>query len=373
MTNVTEKTPPASDPVKSRDSGLELFRIFLMLLVIAHHYVVHSGIMDVASDAPFSFASVCVAAIGAWGKTAINGYVLITGYFMCRSRFKARKFFALLLEAQFYGIILYFVMMGAGYHGFSWEELLRAALPFSSLAQNFTGCFLIFYLTIPFLNILISHLGKRMHLLLILLSLGVYCVIGSLSYVSFSYVGWFIVLYFVASYIRIYPCGFFTKKRWSGLALAGMVLLDIASIVICSLIVQNPQMFPYFHTSPFAMLAEVHMPFAFLTAVFAFLLFKNIHFRNKFVNTVSGATFGVFLIHDSDGSVRKLIWQDILRVPTHYGDLILLYALLSAVAVFVACALCDLVRQYLLVRPAQKLAEKLRKKKNARKAAPPSP
>lgn len=31
---------------RERDSNIELFRIILMLVIIAHHYVVNSGIMD---------------------------------------------------------------------------------------------------------------------------------------------------------------------------------------------------------------------------------------------------------------------------------------------------------------------------------------
>ena len=33
--------------MKERDSNLELYRILVMLLIIAHHYVVNSGITDV--------------------------------------------------------------------------------------------------------------------------------------------------------------------------------------------------------------------------------------------------------------------------------------------------------------------------------------
>lgn len=32
---------------KVRDSNLELFRIITMLLIVAHHYVVNSGLLDV--------------------------------------------------------------------------------------------------------------------------------------------------------------------------------------------------------------------------------------------------------------------------------------------------------------------------------------
>ena len=37
-------------PRKLRDSNLELFRIITMLLIVAHHYVVNSGLMD--ADGP---------------------------------------------------------------------------------------------------------------------------------------------------------------------------------------------------------------------------------------------------------------------------------------------------------------------------------
>ncbi len=38
QTNTNKTTMP-----KMRNSNLELFRIFLMLMIIAHHYVVNSG------------------------------------------------------------------------------------------------------------------------------------------------------------------------------------------------------------------------------------------------------------------------------------------------------------------------------------------
>lgn len=32
--------------VKKRDSNLELFRIISMIIIVAHHYVVNSGLLD---------------------------------------------------------------------------------------------------------------------------------------------------------------------------------------------------------------------------------------------------------------------------------------------------------------------------------------
>lgn len=42
----SEDVKKQSAPARMRDSNLEIFRIITMLLIIAHHYVVNSGLLD---------------------------------------------------------------------------------------------------------------------------------------------------------------------------------------------------------------------------------------------------------------------------------------------------------------------------------------
>ena len=67
-----------------RNSNIELYRIVLMLIIIAHHYVVNSGIMDsITKQNALNYKSVFSCNFG-WGeKTVIDCFVLITGYFLC--------------------------------------------------------------------------------------------------------------------------------------------------------------------------------------------------------------------------------------------------------------------------------------------------
>lgn len=39
---------------KVRNSNLELYRIIVMLLIVAHHYVVNSGLIDVMKEYPLT-------------------------------------------------------------------------------------------------------------------------------------------------------------------------------------------------------------------------------------------------------------------------------------------------------------------------------
>ena len=100
---------------KQRSSNIELYRILVMLLIVAHHYVVNSGLLDVMNQNILSANTIFYSLFGAWGKTGINCFVLITGYFMCTSKISLRKFLKLFLWVITYTIIFLGVFLLCGY------------------------------------------------------------------------------------------------------------------------------------------------------------------------------------------------------------------------------------------------------------------
>lgn len=99
---------------KERNSNIELYRIIVMFMIVAHHYLVNSGLIQVIENEPLTAKSAFFYVFGMWGKTGINCFVLITGYFMCRSKITLRKFLKLFLQIEFYNIVinLIFVFIG---------------------------------------------------------------------------------------------------------------------------------------------------------------------------------------------------------------------------------------------------------------------
>ena len=142
---------------KQRESNLELFRIIVMLLIVAHHYVVNSDILRTIKADPASPNALFFFYLGMWGKTGINCFVLITGWFMCTSRITLRKLLKLLLEIEFYKVAIGLVFLITGKETFSTAWLL-GLLPVRNINNGFVPCFLVFYLLIPFLNILVPPL-----------------------------------------------------------------------------------------------------------------------------------------------------------------------------------------------------------------------
>lgn len=209
--------------VKSpRSSNLELYRIICMLMIVAHHYVVNSGLTS--SDGPLTTDpaadnSLFLELFGAWGKTGINCFLMITGYFMCTSKITLRKFVKLMAQIYLYKLLLFPIFFMGGYETLSPIRIFMLLMPTWGLTNNFTGCFIGFWLTIPFLNVLVQNMTKRQHELLLLLMLGMYTLLGSIPTfsVTFNYVAWFGIVYFIASYIRLYPQLIFKRKRlWGG-------------------------------------------------------------------------------------------------------------------------------------------------------------
>ena len=47
-----------------------------MLMIVAHHYVVNSGLMDTITRTPLSWRSLSLLTFGAWGKTGINCFLI---------------------------------------------------------------------------------------------------------------------------------------------------------------------------------------------------------------------------------------------------------------------------------------------------------
>ena len=209
-----------TDMEKTRNSNLELYRILVMLSIVAHHYVVNSGLTDVLEQDPTSARSIYYYLFGAWGKVGINCFVLITGYFMCKSQITAEKFMKLLLEVMFYKVMIHGIFMVSGIEPVTVKNLFYMFMPITSVKTDFTACFLLFFLCIPFLNILVRNMTQRQHQLLLALLLVIYTILGTLlgSKLSTNYVTWFCVLYFISSYIRLYNP--LPRMRW-GLVTGG--------------------------------------------------------------------------------------------------------------------------------------------------------
>lgn len=333
---------------KTRSSNLELYRIICMLMIVAHHYVVNSGLGGadgVLMQNPESSNSIFLLLFGAWGKTGINCFLMITGYFMCKSEITVRKFLKLLLQIYLYKLLIYPILLCTGYETVSFGRIIKLLMPFWSISAGFVGCFIIFFLTIPFWNLLIRNMTKQKHALLIGLLLLCYTILGSVPTftIQFNYVTWFGIIYLIASYIRLYPQPVFERRKlWGWLSLVSIVLAFISIIVVNHYSSHDS----IFQTHFF--LVDCNKIFAVMVAVCTFLWFKNLNIKySKVINAIGAATFGVFLIHANSEAMRTWLWKDTIDVVGHYNlpfEQLVLYSTGVVLAIFIICNLIDQLR-----------------------------
>lgn len=217
---------------EKRLSNFELLRIIAMLIIIAHHYVVLSGITELYDFDHITSNMLFLQFAGCGGKMAINIFVLISSYFICQKKVVWGKVLKLVLEVLFYNILITSVFLLSGYQKFELIPLLRQMLdPVLSIGVEFVGSFIVFYLFVPFLNMLISKLNKSQHFRLMCLSVIVFSVFYTLTALqACRYVLWFMTLYNIGSYIRMYPNKYTDRKKYAIMGIMFFLLLTWSSI-----------------------------------------------------------------------------------------------------------------------------------------------
>lgn len=343
---------------KERSSNLELYRIIVMLLIVAHHYVVNSGLLTVMADNPVSSNSLFYYIFGAWGKTGINCFVLITGYFMCNAKISIRKFLKLFLWVLLYNIIISSIFLFSGYC--SEDQALSVFVnmfPMRSIMTDFSSCFLLFYLCIPFINVLIRNINKKQHFALMVLLVFLYTLhqIPGLG-VSYNYVSWFFVLYIIASYLKLYPTRFDSKTSvWCYLTVLSLSLSALSIFCLLWLDTHGISFGPYIFVS------DSNTLLALTNGVTSFMLFKNLKIKNSIViNTIAASSFGVLLIHANSNTMRQWLWKDVCDCVGHYdSSFYWLYAIGCVIVIYTVCTIIDFIRIKTIETPLLNAAERL--------------
>lgn len=302
-----------------------------MLLIVAHHYVVNSGLLSEMMKEPSSLHSLSYLWFGMWGKTGINCFMMITGYFMCKSDITMKKLVKLLTQIYFYKMVIFLIFLFTGYEHIEFKRIIQVLSPVWGFNTNFVSCFILFFLTIPYWNILIRHMSQRQHLFLMTLLVIAFSVLP--TYRSFvvinNYVIWFGVIYVVASYIRLYPIILYQNASLWGWLTLGLVLIALLST--------------YWFGSYYV--GESNRALAFSIGVSSFLFFKNLQMPYiKAINIVGASTFGVLLIHANSNAMRQWLWKDVVDCVGHYSSNVFIYPLCAVIIIFTLCILIDRLR-----------------------------
>ncbi|MCO4635032.1 hypothetical protein Si037_01640 [Streptococcus infantarius subsp. infantarius] len=352
---------------RKRNSNIELLRIISMLLIVSHHFSVH-GDFD-SLDSITMFNKVWLQFIQLGGKIGVNIFVIISGYFLIQSsKNKLSKVLKLWVQLLFYSFIIYLIFVIVGDATISIKELIKNIFPVIFTKWWFASTYFILYLLTPYLNKLLTSFSKNEYQNFLMLLTFLWCIIPTFTTNLFQSnpLIWFVYLYALAGYIRLY--GLFDNIKAKTCILIAIVIyiLTFLSAVIFDILGLKVNFFLEHATYFFEM---QKLPIL-IISILLFLGFLKIDIgSNRVINIVASATFGVYLIHDNN-YVRVFLWENLFKNASFArSDYLILYSILVIILVYIVCTLIELMRIYLiekrympwLTRISEKLENKLKK------------
>lgn len=352
---------------KKRMANYELLRILAMVMVVVMHFLTWSDSLP-AMDMPLIGSRVLGALMESFCLVAVNVYVLISGYFGVNSSFKPTRAVSLLCQVWFYTLLILAVFTAAGIptalSGHGIYGLIQYLFPIETEHYWFITAYFMLYLLTPVLHQGVRHMSRRqlqiaIGCLLILLS-----GIKSVSPVVFVFdrygydLPWFICVYLVAAYLRLYGSDFFEKKGW--LVYVVSCLAGFGLHLTMWFLGQRWDCFHYYFTVPF----HYNFIFCLTGAIGLFYGFSHVQIREGrlagAIRKMGSLSLGIYLLHEHI-DLRALWYGWIQRLinPMEKGGIgfFLGELFLSVGILFAAGMIIDWLRSRLFLAVTRKLSK----------------
>ncbi len=323
-----------------RQSNIELLRIFAMFFIVMHHYVTHGTTNFVYLDPPLSVQNVIAIFFGSLGRPAVGIFVLVCGYFSIKSDFKLPRFVSLIAQVFSYSVILLlfaiFVLPGGSTIGR--DDIFASIFPTSYGTYWFFTSYAVLILLSPYINKLLLKLTQKQHKALIVLFVVIWCLFPTFIGASFSGsdLAYFVSLYVIAAYIRLYPLKANASRHFALFGFWAFILL--VSIASSSYLLNYSGVFRKYITY----FSEYNRLPGAMCALELFLAMSQTKpFYSKLMNGIASTSFGIYLIHDNF-LIRPFLWGTIFNSSAYVGtSFYFVHFFASVMIVFVCCALID--------------------------------
>ena len=293
----------------NRDSGIELLRIFLMILITLHHFSLYSGIKDISKTTYY---------LCEWGgKIGVEIFLIISGYFMVKSEFKIRKIIILWFQIFFYSIGLLLIDFCINKpNNISKLDIIGYFIPINSLKYGFITNYMHIYILSPFIIRLIKTLKDKELKKFIIVCCIMYILSNNLLIGAkieyFENTFGFIFFFIVGCYFRMYGSRYFEKNIIKNISISVLIVIIYTGfkLLIEKINIQSNGIIDFINR--FINLG-VNSIFTLYISVSLFYCFLSIKVKNSFINYIASCSLSVYLIQEHPKS-RNIIWKTIFNI-----------------------------------------------------------
>lgn len=328
--------------MKQRNSNVELLRIMSIILIIAHHYVIH-GYNLLTINNIYNRIILGITSLG--GKLGVSCFILITGYYMINSTLNLKKIFKLIFEVLIYSLLC-FSIYSLLKKSFNINLFIKSILPIGTNEYWFITDYIILVFCSPFINIIINQISKSIYTKSLILCVFFWSFLPTFFNIDYAFndLIWFFVLYFFGGYIKKYLTNTNKEsKKFFAISIFSYCLIIFSNIFFILLgAYTNIDLFNTYSTH----FSILNSPFILLSSIELFRFFISLPKRNSFfINMISSTSLGIYLLHDNY-LIRPFLWNNILKCGDFKNTgLLILHIIFSITAIFIIGVLIDLIRQ----------------------------
>ena len=325
---------------KTKHIGIECCRILAMLMICNLHVLGMGGILEKV-DSQKDFYYIFANFLEAFSYSAVNIYILISGYVGLYSQFSYKKMFSFWVQIIFYTISITFVFAIFSKSSVNLSDWFSAFTPISHGQYWYMSCYFGLVLIAPFLNQAVLTLKKELLLPIISGAFIYFSVIPTVFkqdilglWGGYS-VLWMILLYTLGAIIR----KFNYESRLQIRNVSGLILfLTSLTFILC--------WFGYEQWRSYI------SPTVTLQGIAIFLLFlkiKNLPLTFKrLVLLISPLTLGIYLFHVHPLIFRRIIPKIYTLVEEQELLMFVIIILVMTLVLFFSGAIIEYFRNKLM-------------------------
>lgn len=335
-----------------RNYSLDLLRILSMLMIQFLHICTHGNADSIFYPGTINWYimkfiyMVCVC--------SVNIFIMISGYFSVYKRFNFKRLFRTCAAVWFYSWVCLIIVKAFGLCELTTNQLLTAIFPISYRQYWFATCYIVLSLLSPFLNKFLNHISRREYkgflicLFVCMVLWHDFLPLSNPMGVDNGYsVVWFIFLYCLAGYIRIYKDSYkFSFKKCVVVFFSTSVVMTFLFVVLTNVghiipIIEEFNLAQYYNS--YCSILTLFQ------ALSLFLVFRDRELKNdilkKIIAFFAPLTFGVYLIHDNS-IIRHILYTSIFGIDKlSDSTLSLIVVLFGIMASFVIYATFEFFRK----------------------------
>lgn len=340
-----------------RESNLEILRIISMIMIIMHHYAYYSGF--IWEDA-ITVNRIIVNFFQMFGKLGVVIFILISGYFYDKTKFKLKKLLNLFLQVWFFSIIGLIIGIIIDSDKLNITNIIKSIFPISFSTYWFASCYILIYIFSPFLKKIVNNISKRDYKILLTIMLLIWFVYATIQKVE-TYSNVFItliVIYLIGGYLKKYDISFLNSIKNNIKINIIIIIIFIMNIIMIGIELFAIKI-PFLQDKWMYFNGERSI-FVLILAILLFSIFKNLNIKNnKIINKIATTTFGIYLVHENV-FFKDIIWNKIIQGNKFANSpLLILNGILGGLGVFIISAIIYWIIEKIIIINLIKIIEKI--------------